>query len=165
MFGSALQLSASTERCTVMADNGLVVARFWTATEVEEIAAFEAGFEAATITGAPLAVLVVIDEDAAAPSKKMRDALGKVLDRYRRGLVAWSGCVCGEGLLATSKRTMMRLIMTLGRIRCTWTVASRPEEAARWLAETIKAQLGHECDWQSWARALDDMRADRVEIA
>jgi hypothetical protein len=165
MLGSALQRSASTERCTVMADSGLVVARFWSATEVEEIAAFQAGFEAATITGAPVAVLVVIDADAAAPSKETRDALGKLLDRYRRGLVAWSGCVCGEGLLATSKRTMMRLIMTLGRIRCTWTVASRPEEAARWLAESIEAQLGRECDWQGWARAVDDMRVDRVGIA
>jgi hypothetical protein len=162
MIGSDLQTCASTQRCMIMVDREVVIGRFWRATEAEEIAAFRAGIDAVATTRGRVGILAVIDADAAPPTKETRHALGKMLGDYQRRLIAWSGCVCGEGLGAMSKRTMMRVILSLGGLRCVWRVTGHPEEAAHWLAEQMGTHSGQGVDAEGWVRALGQMREGLV---
>jgi hypothetical protein len=142
-----------------MAAPGLVLARFWATTASEEVAAFRQGFEAAAENSDTIFLLVVIDADSGTPSKDIRDALGRLLGTYSDRIAAWGGCVCGKGLAATSKRTMMRVILSLGRMRSPWTVENRPENAANWLAEQVESQLNDTADAESWIRAVARLRS------
>jgi hypothetical protein len=80
-----------------------------------------------------------------------------MLSTYSEQIVAWAGCVSGTGLGASSKRTLMRVVLSLGRIRCPWVIQSTPEDASRWLASELA--LGPGSHDVTWLESLESVRS------
>jgi hypothetical protein len=159
MFASDLERCGGTNHAATFACKGLAVARFWKETTLPDVDQLRLAFERAREGSERVAFMVIIDADAAAPSREIRSALGEVLASLGDQLDAWAGSVEGGGLDASSKRTMMRLIMSLGRVRCPWVVVSSPREAAQWLSDSLAATRGPG-DVEHWIQLIGAARTD-----
>lgn len=128
---------ASTSACRVWAERGIAVARFWNETTPQEIEALQSGIAAAGEHGDRVAIMVVVDASANPPDRETRSRLAEVLGEVSHRALAFAGVVLGQGLKATSKRTMMRLVLSFAGLRAPCQVFADPEDAASWLARML----------------------------
>lgn len=128
---------ASTPASRVRAERGIVVGRFWNQTTLPEVEALQAGIATAAEHGDRVAIMVVIDASASPPDRETRSRLAEVLGEVSNRALAFAGVVMGEGLKATSKRTMMRIILSFAGLRAPCQVFGDPDDAAAWLARVL----------------------------
>ncbi len=147
----------STHNGAIMVGRGIVIARYWGGTSVEDVGLMRTGFESALDASANVALLIVIDESATAPDRQARDALGRMLGDFSDRISAWAGSVAGTGLAASSKRTLMRVVLSLARLRCPWVIQATPELASSWLSTTLQLRDGaHASAWLEGLRGARD---------
>lgn len=137
--------------------------RIWLETPVEIVDLLRGALKQATQNSPTVAFIMIVDEDAMAPNSAVRSGLGDVFAEVGDKLNAWGGAVVGTGLFASSKRTMMRLIMSLGRVRCPWIVVSSADEAVAWVDKTLNEQQGP-CASERWMQLLEGSR-ERVKVS
>jgi hypothetical protein len=123
-----------TKSCRIVGATGVLLAKFWGSTELEQAEALGRALDAALRDRVAIALMVVIEDDTALPSRAVRERLSDVLSRASNQLSCFAGVVLGSGLAATSKRTMMRIILTFARIKAPTRVFDDVEDAASWLA-------------------------------
>src|SRR6188768_4103513 len=150
MFGDDLPLVSSTGHARMFAAPGLLVARCWGDLGVAEVDAAEVGLQRAREGSESFAVLMSFDGASIAPARAAREQLGAAIRRHGESLFAWAAVVAGTGLPATGKRTMMRLVMTLARIRCAWLVESDIVPAVDWLGDRVRDDLAQTADRVHW---------------
>lgn len=87
--------------------------------------------------------LVVIAERAPAPPPEMRARAGEVFERIAAQTHAMAVVVEGGGIVATTKRTMARVMVGLSRSRLPFRVYKSIDEALAWLRQEA-ASRDHE---------------------
>jgi hypothetical protein len=137
MNANPLEPVIETPFCRLTQGPGVVVGRFWGETRLEEADALGRAIERGLEASPRIALLVIIEDDCQTPTREARERLAQVLGAVSGGLTCFGGVVVGKGLRATSKRTMMRVILTFARLRTTCEVFDDPEAAATWIAREI----------------------------
>lgn len=111
----------------------------------------DAHFEAMAIASEQLAshtrlayAMVVVPEDAPPPSAEMRAHAGTALGAFSEYLRALAIVIEGSGVVATTKRTMARVMFSLTRSRIPFRVFSDTDSARDWLREEAGSH-GEDC--------------------
>lgn len=151
---TAFELVASTPHCHVTAAPGVAVVCYWGRTSSAEVEAFRAGIEVAHRDGGPIAVAFSVHPETRPPDRDTREGVSALISGLRGRMLALAGIVEGVGLGATSRRTLMRAVLSMTRLDGPAQVFSDPRAAASWLAEAMPAARGGALEPESIAEAI-----------
>ena len=128
---------ASTPYARVSAVPGLVAVYFWEQTDLREVEAFAAGVEIAA-KDVPIGVVFSVHPESRPPDKPTRDALVALWSSLSGRSASFAGVLEGRGLGVSSRRTLMRAILSMARIGAPWQVFGSITEAAKWTVEILE---------------------------
>lgn len=83
------------------------------------------------------AMLVIIGRHAPPPKGELRTRLSNTFLEFRSTLRLFAGVVEGDDLNASVKRTILRVILALGRVRCPTEVHKSVEAALAWMSPKL----------------------------
>ena len=88
---------------------------------------------------APAFGMVVVSEDAPPPSPEMRHEGSTAIGNALNALAAMAVVIEGGGIVATTKRTMARVMVSVSRSRTPFRVFKETEPASEWLGEVASS--------------------------
>lgn len=83
------------------------------------------------------AALVIIGRHAPPPKGDLRTGVVEIFAEFRQTMRLFTGAVEGDDLNASVKRTILRVLLSLGRVRCPSNVHKSVEAGLEWMAPRL----------------------------
>ncbi len=135
----SLRIVRQTSASVAAAAPGLCIVRAFAPLADRDISGLRSAMAAAAKHPEGFATLFIIGQHAPPPKGDHRTAVIDVLAEHRKDLRLFTGAVEGDDLNASVKRTILRVLLSLGRVRCPSSVHKSVEAALEWMAARISS--------------------------
>lgn len=127
-----------TGNCAMTVGVGILVAKFWGHTELEELQLWRRSIDdMLKRSEGPVITLLQVDGSAPIPAKESRDLAADGFAMLKSRNAGIAGVVLGEGIATSSKRTMMQVLVSLSGVRGPFRIFAEPDVALDWLEERV----------------------------